>query len=159
MAKSKYTKELLEPIVKNSKSFRQVLEKLGLNFTGGGQSYIKHKVITLGLDISHFTGKAWNKGTTIFDNDKLGHKHTTESIFCVNSGVFRSRLRDLVKSANLLPYRCNKCQLSEWLDADIILHLDHINGTNNDNRLENLRWLCPNCHSQTETYCRKKTVK
>ena len=50
-------------------------------------------------------------------------------------------------------YRCEWCGISEWRGQPLVLHLDHINGINNDNRLENLRFLGPNCHSQTDTYC------
>lgn len=49
-------------------------------------------------------------------------------------------------------YKCNICKITNWNDKDIVLEIDHINGDNTDNRVENLRYLCPNCHSQTETY-------
>jgi len=49
-------------------------------------------------------------------------------------------------------YACDKCQISSWLGEKIVLELDHINGVNNDNRIENLRFLCPNCHSLTPTF-------
>jgi len=51
--------------------------------------------------------------------------------------------------------KCERCGLFEWMNAPISCHLDHINGDSHDHRLENLRILCPNCHSQTETYCGK----
>jgi hypothetical protein len=53
---------------------------------------------------------------------------------------------------NLLVYKCVKCELDSWQGETIVLDLDHINGNNRDNRLQNLRYLCPNCHSQTDTY-------
>ena len=52
-------------------------------------------------------------------------------------------------------YVCTICRINEWQGQPLTLHLDHINGINNDNRFENLRLLCPNCHSQTETYGRR----
>lgn len=68
-------------------------------------------------------------------------------------------VRRIVVRNELLPYFCSneKCQLhgspAVWAGEEIVLHLDHVNGVRNDHRIENLRWLCPNCHSQTKTYC------
>jgi Zn finger protein HypA/HybF involved in hydrogenase expression len=56
----------------------------------------------------------------------------------------------------LLIYKCYKCGIDSWNDEPINLQLEHINGNHFDNRLENLTLLCPNCHSQTKTFCRKK---
>ena len=68
------------------------------------------------------------------------------------SSAFKSRL---IKSG-LLKEKCYLCGIGpEWKGAWLSLHLDHINGQRNDNRIENLRILCPNCHSQTTTYCAK----
>ena len=64
-------------------------------------------------------------------------------------------LKQRALRAKLIDYKCAICGINEWLGKKIILQLDHINGDNRDNRIENLRLLCPNCHSQTETYCGK----
>lgn len=95
------------------------------------------------------------------------HKSTAtpiEELFIENSKVSTSSIRKRVISENLLPYMCSveQCSLHvenpTWLGVSISLHLDHINGTRNDHRLYNLRWLCPNCHSQTATYCGRNIV-
>ena len=64
-------------------------------------------------------------------------------------------LKKRILRAGLLKNECYICGLKEWLNKPIVLQLDHINGNNKDNRIENLRLLCPNCHSQTSTWCGK----
>ncbi len=66
----------------------------------------------------------------------------------------RSNIKKIIIRDKLLSYECDICHNFEWLGKKLSLHLDHINGIHNDNRLDNLRFLCPNCHSQTDTYCR-----
>jgi 5-methylcytosine-specific restriction endonuclease McrA len=64
----------------------------------------------------------------------------------------RKHVKIRLVGAGLLENRCQSCDLSDWRGQPLTMHLDHINGVRNDNRLENLRMLCPNCHSQTPTY-------
>jgi Zn finger protein HypA/HybF involved in hydrogenase expression len=64
----------------------------------------------------------------------------------------RASIRKVIIKENLIEYKCSECDIQTWNNKSLSLHLDHINGMNSDNRLENLRFLCPNCHSQTETY-------
>lgn len=83
-------------------------------------------------------------------------KLRAEDILVKNSPASRSGIKSHIVSNGLLDNsKCSECGIVEWNNAPISLHLDHINGINNDNRIENLRFLCPNCHSQTETYCRR----
>ena len=63
------------------------------------------------------------------------------------------KLKDRLIKENVLPYKCDKCGLTEWQEKKIVLQLDHINGNSKDHCLDNLRLLCPNCHSQTSTWC------
>lgn len=69
-----------------------------------------------------------------------------------NSPASTSALRRRLIKEGILEARCHLCGLEEWRGAAISLELDHINGVNDDHRLENLRLVCPNCHSQTETF-------
>lgn len=64
----------------------------------------------------------------------------------------RKAVKTRLLEAGLLQNVCQGCGLIEWLGKPLIMHIDHINGKRNDHRLENLRMLCPNCHSQTPTY-------
>lgn len=73
--------------------------------------------------------------------------------FTTNSKSSNSKIVNCIKQHNLIPYdKCYKCGLDSWIDGKLVLELDHINGNNTDNQLENLQFLCPNCHSQTPTY-------
>lgn len=78
-------------------------------------------------------------------------------MFAENSRVKRSIVRKYIISENLIPYKCAFCgNDGHWNGKEMALELDHINGIPNDHRLENLRFLCPNCHATTETYCKPK---
>jgi len=77
-----------------------------------------------------------------------------------NSKTSRDVVKRYLINKKLIKYQCNECSITNTYNSrPITLHLDHINGINNDNRLENLRVLCPNCHSQTPTYCGKSKGK
>ena len=86
---------------------------------------------------------AWSKGKSLTAN---------EEIFTKDSRYSNELVKQRIVKDNLLEYRCSKCGIDSWQGETIVLDLDHINGDNCDNRLENLRYLCPNCHSQTDTY-------
>lgn len=74
-------------------------------------------------------------------------------------GTFEAKKR--IRRDGLIPDdRCNECGIpAEWNGKPLAFHLDHINGERADNRLTNLRFLCPNCHSQTDTYCKPKKYR
>ena len=87
-------------------------------------------------------------------------KFTFEQAFCINGTLTTQKLKQRILKENLIPYRCIECNNGgTHNNKPLTLHLDHINGINNDNRIENLRFLCPNCHSQTETYAGKNIIK
>lgn len=145
----KWTDTQLKNAVAKSKSYRSVIKQLGLVPAGGNYDQVKRKIKELNLDTSHFTGKVWNKGMT-------------------GLSVFRIPLKEvLVKNSDFQSYKLKKrlyyeglkkprCELCGWakqsMDGRIPLELDHINGDRYDNRIENLRILCPNCHSLQPTH-------
>lgn len=87
---------------------------------------------------------AWSRGKLITPN---------ENIFVEGSTYSNEMIKLRIIKNNFIEYKCVECGLEDtWMDKLIILDLDHINGDNTDNRLSNLRFLCPNCHSQTNTY-------
>lgn len=93
---------------------------------------------------NQFDGKrGWSKGKSLTDSS---------DIFTENSKYSSSVTKERLLKDGILPYSCSCCNISEWQNAPIVLELDHINGIGNDNRIVNLRLLCPNCHSQTPTF-------
>ncbi len=99
---------------------------LGLEFKNGGQNKGQHLKFEL--------------------QDILEGKHPQYSTMKLKTRLLRS---------NLLENKCVECGITEWNSKPITLQLDHINGQSTDHRFENLRLLCPNCHSQTDTWCGK----
>lgn len=147
MAKTRtYTDEQFIEAVETSKSIRQVLNKLGLKEAGGNYECVKERVKTLGLTIDHFHGQGWNKG------QKLPPKRPIAYYLQENKRVTSNSLRKRLIAEGLKEHKCESCGITEWMGNPAPIELDHINGNHHDNRLENLRILCPNCHAQTETY-------
>ena len=151
MSSRTWTDEALIASVKDSKTFQEVAHKLGLKNYGANSRTIKKYISILEIDISHFSSL----------NERLEHarsvayKLSYADVFCVNT-IDRKSIKNFIIKGNYIPYKCSGCKIIEWNGKILSLHLDHINGINNDNRIENLRFLCPNCHSQTETYCGKQ---
>jgi hypothetical protein len=143
-------KEFIEA-VKSSSSIAEALKKVGLSPSGGNyRSFRIYSIRFGGVDSSHFTGQAWNKGKKTRTNkvidlkDILTINSTYTNMSCLKGRLFRE---------GLLKNSCYECDfLPMWRGKPMTLSLDHINGDSTDNRIENLRILCPNCHSQTETF-------
>jgi len=152
MSKRKYTDQQFVDAVKNNFSIRGVLKTLGLAPAGGNYKLLHSRVKSLGLNTTHFTGQAHLKNK----NHNWNIKIPLEEILINGSDYTTSRLRRRLISEGLFENKCSRCSISEWQGETISLHLDHINGDNSNNEITNLRLLCPNCHSQTPTYCRKK---
>lgn len=147
--------------VKNSDSLASALKKLNIfkNGSSAGYSFLKRKIKELNLDISHFMGKAWSKGKSIFSDERVKGKLLVEEIFKENSIASRSRVRDLLISENLIPYECVCGCDGKWGEKTISLDLHHMNGKRRDNRIQNLQFLCPNCHAATDSYKGKNKIR
>lgn len=143
----KLSDEQFVELLKKSSTISEVLFKLGYTTKGNswGYSQIKRRMTDLNLDYSIFKGKSYLA-------NKKPDKISEQDILRENCKHQRTVLRRYIIKNNLIPYKCAICGCTEWQGKTLSLELDHINGINNDNRLENLRFLCPNCHSQTSTY-------
>lgn len=139
----------LKSAVKESRSYRGVITILGLIPTGGNYDQVKKYIRENNLSTEHFTGKLWNKGL------KLDFKPKVELVdILVEGSEYQSyKLKRRLFSAKLKQPKCEMCGWAKWsIDGRLPLELDHINGNRHDNRLMNLRVLCPNCHSLQITH-------
>lgn len=139
----------LRKIVENSLSVAECLKKLGLVARGRNFETFRNKVKKWSIDVAHFDPKASQKARLQFQ-----FKQTVSDgeVFCKNSKVSQHCLVVRYKRISP-PEKCSSCNTGlTYNNLPLTLQLDHTNGDSKDNRLENLRWLCPNCHSQTETY-------
>lgn len=159
MKKRTWTEQQLKNAAKNSFSYRSILKKLGLREAGGNYAQIKKYINEYKINIKHFKGKGWNAGLKGIGKPII----SLEKILIKNSSFQSFKLKKRLFKAKLKPQHCEECGWSRKSeDGRIPLELDHINGNSKDNRLENLRILCPNCHSLKPTHRgrnRKKIYK
>ena len=135
-------------VILSSTTISEICARLGLKLNGSAYPAFKKFAKDNNIDISHLLG------TTLGRQSKL--KHSVDDVFVNNVKRRRSQLlRGLLALG--VEYVCSTCSLKPfWNGKDLQLHVDHINGDHKDNRRENVRLLCPNCHTQTETWGNKK---
>jgi hypothetical protein len=150
MSRYKYTKEELAAAVKKSFAIAGVCRELNIRPVGGNYKTLKSLIKELNLDITHFTGKGWNSGSNYIH---YGKKYSLLEILIENSPYkSTTKLKNRLFNEGLKEKKCEACNLKEWMNKIIPLELNHKNGNNTDNRIENLEIICCNCHAQTTNY-------
>jgi len=145
--------ENIEKIIKISKTRKEALQYLGWNINGTNYKKLKQLIEKNNLSVAHFL----TSSDIIKENNKRKDKIpikdlTTENCIHLN----RKNLKRRLVNEGLMEYKCVFCgNKGEWMGHKMTLVLDHINGVNNDNRIENLRLVCPNCDAILPTYCGK----
>lgn len=143
--------------VVNSSSVANLIKNLGCNETGGTRKVIYDRLAN--YDTGHFTGQGWSKGLTSKTDSRVARqaesirKYSDDQLLVENAPYWsNTRLSKILLRKGML-YVCVKCgNDGNWNGEPLSLQVDHISGTGNDNRIENLRFLCPNCHTQTPTW-------
>jgi 5-methylcytosine-specific restriction endonuclease McrA len=150
----KITKELIESVIKKCFNYSDVCRLLNKSTTGGSYELIRNRIKEYNLDISHFT----------FKNTRIQpyvQKNKTKEEILVDNNMYRLNnktvKRALLESGFI--YCCSNCKLTEWNGLPISLDIDHIDGNWKNYTKENLRFLCPNCHRQTNTFGAKNIKK
>jgi len=147
--KRSWTDQELKDAVAAAFSRRQVLIELGLAPRGGNYATVKLRILALQIDTSHFIEGAWNKGIPCTWNTRI----PMEQLLVERSSYQSHKLKNRLFREGLKNPACEICGWAELSqDGRVPLELDHINGDHSDNRIENLRILCPNCHSLQPTH-------
>lgn len=146
-----YSREILEEAVKNAISYSDVCRAIGMT-RAAGSSYelVKNRIAEYEIDVSHFLGKAAFAGKR---NPKYAKRRKSYDIL-VDGYQYRASHKSL-KTALIdvgVEYKCSECELTTWLGNPITLDVDHIDGDWSNCKKENLRFMCPNCHRQTDTF-------
>ena len=138
--------------VDQSRSYAETLRKLGMCHGGGSQAILKKWLAIWGISTSHFDPYAAQRGPR---RDRP--RQALAEIMREGSRYHRGHLKQRLYDEGVKQRRCELCgQGEEWRGRRMALILDHVNGVRDDNRLENLRIVCPNCAATLSTHCGKK---
>jgi hypothetical protein len=150
---TKYKKEMLENIVKNNINYMGVIRQLGLSESGGAQQHIKKIISKFEIDTTHFLGQKTLAGNRNPNVAKV--KLSADDILSFGRISTTKQLNRALKEKGI-EYKCSVCNITEWLGKPITIQIHHIDGLKNNNLIDNLVYLCPNCHTQTDNWGSKK---
>ena len=137
---TQYSDQELQDLIYQSSSFTDLARKIGYNTKSGGMfKVIQREIEERGLEVTF--------------QKKVSIQRNPENVFIENSTASQRTLRTWYEKGDYSEYKCSICgQPPKWNGKDLTLILDHINGRNTDDRIENLRWICPNCDMQLDTH-------
>ena len=148
-------KEDFANLVRECYTWTEILKSFGLKHWGNVVKTLRKRVEEDNVDVSHFKGQSWSKGT----KRKFTITTPVEEYLTNESLLNNIQVKKYIIHHELIENKCNWCNLHEWNDQPLVLELDHIDGDNTNNLLGNLRLLCPNCHSQTNTWRGRKVIR
>lgn len=153
-SKYKYSDEQVKEAVAKARSFADAVRILTGSTSGASYVHFKKRVIKLGYDTSHFNPN-WNQSEAN-KQSLLKTKLRPKDVFIYSRRENGKREKSEILRRILIevgvPLCCNICKLASWLDKPITLQIDHKDGNYLNNLQDNLQFLCPNCHSQTENF-------
>ncbi|MFF1839566.1 HNH endonuclease signature motif containing protein [Streptomyces sp. NPDC058231] len=151
--------DALRAAIPKASSYADVMRALSLEVNDTNHRRVRRKVLQLALDTSHFKRRSWASGSTRVQEQKPIASRTLVVMPQGSTRANRARLHRALQEIGI-PYRCDSCgNPGEWQGQSITLQIDHISGDWLDNRAGNLRYLCPNCHALTDTWCRNRENK
>ena len=164
MSRSKiydYSKSELQELLDTSNSYADVFRKLGMSQYGSNYDTLRKAINIMELDLTKIAeNRTKEKSVSYRERSGRDKIPLSDILDGTHKGEYRSAsLRDRLIEEGYKEYKCENCGLTTWLDGPIPLHLHHIDGNHNNNKLENLQLLCPNCHALTDNYagkCNKK---
>ena len=149
----KLPKKDFEKLIQKSNSIGEVLAFFGMKNHGSNFRTFQRRCLEQNIDYSKFKGNRCN-------GNRIQSQIPLEDVLVENSSYSRYSLKKRLIENKILENKCDICgQLPCWNGQSLIMILDHINGINNDNRLDNLRLLCPNCNTQVPTFAGKNIVR
>ncbi|MEU6080604.1 HNH endonuclease signature motif containing protein [Streptomyces sp. NPDC047108] len=142
--------------VAESKSVAGVLRALGQPNSGSARARVQRSIAAYGMSTAHFVGQGHRRG-----RPSPARKSAAEILRCSEPGSRRTKTALLRRALNEsgVARVCGCCGLGEvWMGQRLVLEIDHLNGDRLDNRIDNLRYLCPSCHSQTRTFSGRRSL-